>query len=129
LIGINLSIRPTQGLFSGGDLYFAISLAVVIVARVLCGDMGLMLLLVDPFSWGGSKALGSSLEMLVLVHVFLVESRPFGLGCSIDVGVFVGGDTGGSVDTSNENLAAATAFLYLGLEAHHHSHHLDHPHG
>ena len=33
------------------------------------------------------------------------------------MGVFVSGDTGGSVDTSNENLAAATAFLYLGLEA------------
>ena len=38
-----------EGFFSGGDLYFAISLAVVVVARVLCGDMGLMLLLVDPF--------------------------------------------------------------------------------
>jgi hypothetical protein len=39
-------------------LYFAISLAVIVVARVLCGDMGLMLLLVDPFLGEDPRLLG-----------------------------------------------------------------------
>ena len=40
-------------------MYFAISLAVIVVARVLCGDMGLMLLLVViPFLGEDPRLLG-----------------------------------------------------------------------
>jgi hypothetical protein len=63
--------------FSGGDLYFAISLAVVVVARVLCGDMGVLLLLVMiPFLGEDPWLLGAFLGNACFRARVFVGSRP-----------------------------------------------------